>query len=117
MEGKELRIGNFVMCRNFPVFGHDIAVDWSVAQVSAEGIAIADKFEPIPITDEWLIKLGFEKSDSSSNCMKKTNGYKFDFAGGEVLYLDSVRLKHIKYIHQLQNLYFALGGDELLLQE
>ncbi|MDV3630452.1 hypothetical protein [Elizabethkingia anophelis] len=116
MEGKELRLGNFVMCRNFPVFGHNIPVDWSVAQVSAEGIAIADKFEPIPITDEWLIKLGFEKSYSSSNCTKTTNGYKLDFAGGEVLYLDSVRLKHIKYVHQLQNLYFALTGKELTIK-
>ncbi|MCT4181808.1 hypothetical protein HZP54_17840, partial [Elizabethkingia anophelis] len=45
-----------------------------------------------------------------------TNGYKFDFAGGEVLYLDSIRLEHIKYIHQLQNLHFALGGEELQIQ-
>ena len=35
---------------------------------------------------------------------------------GVVLYLDSIRLEHIKYIHQLQNLHFALGGEELTIK-
>ncbi|HCD9234524.1 hypothetical protein [Elizabethkingia meningoseptica] len=113
MEIQELRLGNYVQ---YEMNSFHIAVESIELVNNLVNATDIEYLKPISLTDEWLIKLGFEKSDSSSNCMKKTNGYKFDFAGGEVLYLDSVRLKHIKYIHQLQNLYFALGGEELQIQ-
>lgn len=109
MEGKELRIGNYVNHNGFVPVTID-AVDIIHCQQHPEA------YKPIELTEEWLLKLGFRKSKFSSNCFKITNGYKFDFAGGEVLYLDSIRLEHIKYIHQLQNLHFALGGEELTIK-
>lgn len=109
MEAKELRIGNYV---NHNGFG-PVSVD-AVDIIHCQSFMTA--YNPIPLTEEWLLKLGFIKSKLSSNCLKITNGYKFDFAGGEVLYLDSIRLEHIKYIHQLQNLHFALGGEELTIK-
>ncbi|MCT4157019.1 hypothetical protein CMU68_10170 [Elizabethkingia anophelis] len=109
MEGKELRIGNYVNHNGFAPITID-AVDIIHCQQHPEA------YKPIELTEEWLLKLGFNKSKFSSNCFKITNGYKFDFAGGEVLYLDSIRLEHIKYIHQLQNLHFALGGEELTIK-
>ncbi|MDV3461784.1 hypothetical protein CMV04_12265 [Elizabethkingia anophelis] len=109
MEVKELRIGNYVNHNGFAPVTID-AVDIIHCQQHSEA------YKPIELTEEWLLKLGFRKSESLSNCTKATNGYKFDFAGGEVLYLDSIRLEHIKYIHQLQNLHFALGGEELTIK-
>ena len=109
MEAKELRIGNYVNHNGFAPITID-AVDIIHCQQHPEA------YKPIELTEEWLLKLGFNKSKFSSNCFKITNGYKFDFAGGEVLYLDSIRLEHIKYIHQLQNLHFALGGEELTIK-
>ena len=121
MEGKELRVGNYVMCRNFPVFGHNIPVDWSVAQVSAEGIAIADKFEPIPITDEWLLKFGFINTETGWKIIYRKQ---FEFSVILINKFASVGIAgpfglfqvKLKYVHQLQNLYFALFGEELTLQ-
>ncbi|MCT3817806.1 hypothetical protein HZQ56_17860 [Elizabethkingia anophelis] len=109
MEAKQLRIGNYVNHNGFVPVTID-AVDIIHCQQHPEA------YKPIELTEEWLLKLGFIKSKFSSNCFKITNGYKFDFAGGEVLYLDSIRLEHIKYVHQLQNLHFALGGEELTIK-
>ncbi|MDC8024875.1 hypothetical protein [Elizabethkingia anophelis] len=116
MEGKELRIGNYLHDRNGNLCKViELREDGIYAPAINEAITgLLNK--PIELTEEWLLKLGFNKSKFSSNCFKITNGYKFDFAGGEVLYLDSIMQEHIKYIHQLQNLYFALTGEELILQ-
>ncbi|MCT3691033.1 hypothetical protein HZQ92_05535 [Elizabethkingia anophelis] len=119
MEGKELRIGNYIKHSELLGITEVMAVgkDYIHILFNKETLYESIKwFTPIPLTEEWLLKLGFKKSKFSSNCFKITNGYKFDFAGGEVLYLDSIRLEHIKYIHQLQNLHFALGGEELTIK-
>ena len=66
--------------------------------------------EPIPLTEEWLLKLGF----------KFTNGYGFKIFGNWLQKEDDVyfynvngNFVEINYVHQLQNLYFALTGQEL----
>lgn len=74
-------------------------------------------FEPITITEEWLLKFGFENDGYDHwngpeyfELAKKTNGE----------WINSVNCYEydhgvpIKYIHQLQNLYFALTGKELI---
>jgi len=88
-------------------------------------------FEGIPITEDWLRKFGF--SDATYK-----NGYTgVDFKGGNVI-LDFVlakpfkigerqkfyafemqgyRYKEVEFVHQLQNLFFALTGTELQLQD
>ncbi|WP_185285729.1 hypothetical protein [Elizabethkingia meningoseptica] len=116
MEVKELRIGNYLHDRNgnlCKVIG--LREDGIYAPVIGKATTGLPN-KPIELTEEWLLKLGFIKSKFSSNCFKITNGYKFHFAGGEELYLDSIRLEHIKYIHQLQNLHFALTGEELTIK-
>ena len=68
-----------------------------------------DNINPIKLTEEWLVNFGFKKDKIDSTY------YKGDF---EVFlteyfkYKDS-HLRKINYVHQLQNLYFALTGNEL----
>jgi hypothetical protein len=86
---------------------------------------IDEMFEPIPLTEEWLLKFGFEKilkyyalgihQELFSGLMK----FRFDrllqkwiFSIGT--YKDITR---VKYVHQLQNLYFALTGNELTIEK
>ena len=76
---------------------------------------------PIPLTEEWLLKAGFEKSFK--------NDYWFSIKIGDKRLLVSILgnieiekwdrtminfLSICQYIHQLQNLYFSLCGEELV---
>jgi len=93
-----------------------------------------DSFEPIPITDEWLLKFGFVKQ---KNYYKKSTGIssyswfrrgshfftieKYDYIDyGETwhptLNFDNI-INVIQYVHQLQNIYFALRCEELTIKQ
>jgi hypothetical protein len=78
-------------------------------------------YTPIPLTEEWLLKFGFKPK------MIETEYYSFWKIGHlgarydkkthevEITYIGAF-LKHIKNVHQLQNLYFALTGEELTIR-
>ena len=76
---------------------------------------------PILLTEEWLLKFGFIKLgynyefwDSSMWSVKQhknKNSWWLLSCNEEV---DCIRLN---YVHQLQNLYFALTGEELKLKQ
>lgn len=70
------------------------------------------KCKPIPLTEEWLLKLGFIEN---SSCFKKGilsfRHYK-DIKFIPVIG-DYVILNEIKYVHQVQNLVYSLSGEEL----
>lgn len=79
-------------------------------------------FKPIPITEEWLLKFGFAK---------QCDYLYFDFENGNISFNDEIKngislcigtycssgsaFENIKHVHQLQNLFFALTGEELKL--
>lgn len=77
--------------------------------------------KPIPLTEEWLLKFGFEKgNDFIGDCFyieREKEDFvlhpKKDYFYFYFLY-DSVEVKHV---HQLQNLYFVLTNEELTLKE
>lgn len=82
-------------------------------------------FKGILLTEDWLIKFGFnEKYGGSYNRWLK----RADNVNVFVKLIDSEdengKLKgefwydcgtHVKYVHQLQNLFYALTGEELLI--
>ena len=79
--------------------------------------------KPIPITEEWLLKFGADKRLSRYNinqkyCIQKYSddkGWYFSiYISGYPDYSIHI-LCFIKYVHQLQNLYYALTGEELTL--
>ena len=76
-------------------------------------------FEPIPLTEEWLLKFGFNKTNESKDVeWYKLNNFEVStYNEGEVVYFvyQHLVLRHIMNVHQLQNLYFALTGTELTL--
>lgn len=73
-----------------------------------EGFKIPYKFVAgIPLTDKWLKKLGFEYVKEHESWGNGKIGV--FFIEGEVSY----NIARMKNVHQLQNLYFALTGEEL----
>jgi len=77
-----------------------------------ECIDYFEHYEPIPLTEDILLKCGFK---GIALPLYLNTGY-FEFVWRKELFLDvegqwlSI---NCHYLHQLQNLYFALCGEEL----
>jgi len=77
-------------------------------------------WEPISLTEEWLLKCGFEwKEYSLFNRLSLTkNSFTIEFEISDNIcdcYLEMIGID-ILFVHQLQNLYFALIGEELTVK-
>ncbi len=113
MNAKELRIGNYVLD------GRDVeAVNARMISMLEKGEA---EFDPIPLTEEWLLKFGFvgytvkgfSKNGIELSYITRDDCFQFEFRCPQ----SDWRILDIKYAHQLQNLYFALTGEELELKD
>lgn len=72
-------------------------------------------FHPIPITEERLLKFGFEVENTNGGFLKWQKG-NFKLLDGRLPDPQFHSPKAIiKYVHQLQNLYFVLTGEELTI--
>jgi len=125
MKASELRIGNKIMdISGFIGSVSSIHDDETVKLINDEGVLLdwmrADLFLPIPLTEEILLKCGFEPFGSKMNlwgnkkCYIKVKNwlvYKFELLGCYI-YLDY----DLKHLHQLQNLYFSLTNEELKIK-
>lgn len=92
-------------------------------QLSAEDIVTAykdpDWLLPIELNPEWLERFGFEK-DRTGYALEDKNSLSFSVTKeGKFLacWLDKSTGIIVQYVHQLQNLYFALTGEELEIKE
>lgn len=124
MTASELRIGNLAS-----VFGTNGLPDgWKEQAVNAENIKTCvsnpDWFKPIPLTADWLAKFRFKPYHKSKPHLVFRNTISFYLGGDSIMCEvqmgshceDSESLTHIKYVHQLQNLFFALTGEELTIK-
>lgn len=83
-----------------------------------------DTIRPILITEELLLKFGLKPNQwfcSNSYCVveDKTGDihYGWCMKTQNSLHTKEIEFGYFKYVHQLQNLYFALTFDELKLIE
>lgn len=135
MNAQELRLGNWVQPKNAPAM--------IVKEIKAGGIGLYmpgsdgdsfyfdnDEISPIELTKEILLKCGLKAEYGwgeiyplpfAVSIKFEENKFwltqqmpQFDDFGDEkcVQYRDENTME-IKYLHQLQNLYFALTGEEL----
>lgn len=119
MKASELRIGNWI---HNPVQSLDLIVDGSLIAIEHNRERVVknhEGFEPIPLTEEWLIKLGFcddnlyfsiNIRDVQLSIDKKDN----TFCIGSPYEANGTHIQ-IKHVHKLQNLYFALTNEELTI--
>ena len=107
MKASELRIGNLI---------NNGISDVEISAKHILGINNRDyeTVRPILITNEWLVKFGFEKKNIINENHYKINSdltYIIDY--NFLTFRGYILKDHIKHVHQLQNLYFALTGEEL----
>ena len=119
MKPTELRIGNWIEWDDDSHEQFKVeTIDYSEPNYFVNG-GLLDDMLPIPLTEEWLLKFGavktfdnwqFTISVGAITLHFRRNNEWYSELGG--IYLGS----KIKYVHQLQNLYFALTGNELELK-
>lgn len=147
MKASELRIGNII---DMGIEGIAMVSGYNLYQKSIHdnGGNFADyygEWKPIPLTEEWLVKLGFKKIskfwqpvgekekeyfvwekkitrvyDSKFTVNKyerhetgsSVSGWNFKCFDEDVPQF----IEASKHVHQLQNLYFALTGEELTIK-
>ena len=115
MEAKELRIGTTILWD-----GNATTVDQGL--IAYLCVHDNDRAKPIPLTEEWLIKFGFKTPEGYLAGNYILGDYRVnieDFVLWRVdgAYEGDTYLVGIKYVHQLQNLYFALTGEELVTKK
>jgi len=115
IDPKELRIGNWIWSE---VSEMELKVEANYFEMLEFDLKQKNSFySPIPLTPEWLERLGFEydermiwwvnKKAGLFNAIRTTDNKDFIVAGS---YGHS---KPIRSVHELQNLFFALTGEEL----
>ena len=116
MEAKELRIGNYVNFKFHKDCGgvKGIEVFVSDLEIILHNGMKSKYYTPIPLTEEWLVKFGFEENSTSFTnsiaypCIVKLKNQ------SNCIFYNSLQIKHV---HQLQNLYFALTNEELTIKK
>lgn len=111
MKASDLRIGNYYLDIDdnlTELSGYELYQMTIKENTNNLGVK---EFQPIPLTEEWILKLGFEESDL---------GLKFElndiyiYTHDGVMWYNTVNDSiNIEFVHQLQNLYFALMSKEL----
>ena len=120
MKAIELRIGNYISVKNMGV---------DLPAIIERGVEIdaANEYNPVPLTEELLLKAGFSSDGYKDGYIGK------DFVSGQMTlsfvlcnpfakgdwndcYTFDLRdsmFKSLRYVHELQNLYFLLTNSEL----
>ena len=109
MEAKELRIGNYV---------YD-STDHCQIDVKCSDLCYSGNFEPIPLTEEWLIKC---EDFKEYEFLKNRKFYKYGNLIVELIpdnrlavYWSNEILCFLDYVHELQNFVHATFQEELTI--
>jgi hypothetical protein len=120
MTATELRIGNYLA---LPTRDEKLVIveqickdEFIVCNVTSNEWPLSD-YSPIPLTEVWLLKFGFYKYGNmdlwKQHKKGKGNYNKVTINSFSGMNLHVYPYTKISYVHQLQNLYFALTGKEL----
>jgi hypothetical protein len=118
MKASELRIGNLIHNKQ----GNIVYVNTNHLTLLLYGIE--NEFNPISLTEEWLLKFGFainrqtKEENNIWRCYSEEGFFEVEQIG-DGFFLDDNQSygTQIDWVHQLQNLFFALTRDELKQQE
>ncbi len=125
IQANELRIGNFIEKKEITYSG----LKTLTHAIEIKDLAHYESFEPILITEEWLLKFGFVKEENNIDVcyqIEIKDGYFLEYfksmtytslilrevnnvVGDSLFYLPNIPT----FVHSLQNLCFALTGKEL----
>jgi hypothetical protein len=124
MKANELRIGNYLLPGDHFIvtaIRENGLIDMENPEYPEDDYCTKgiEEIEPTPLTEEWLVKFGFTiwkagwMNYQGQIYIKPVDGLvEIGDSWG-----DTIEVNNIEYVHQLQNLYFALTGEELTIKE
>jgi hypothetical protein len=125
INAQELRLGNLIKKSSTGQI-YKVSAGMIVGiEVENESPQFEPLYEPIPLNEELLEKIGFVKSviDRYKSWQLQVNervkflycDNKLDFGILSVAQYEWLNIAEIKYIHQLQNFYYSITGKELVI--
>lgn len=135
MKNTELRIGNIINCFGIKmVVGINTTI--TIQEKTSKGNYVNEKvslqslnLEPISLTEEWLLKFGFNTDYNKGYIGIDVNNSDFVLTEPKVMHSQQEdyayqfntgylsRYKKFKYVHELQNFFYAITGEELVLSD
>ena len=131
MNANELMLGNYVKETATNRIGTILYVDFDKAKVKLEHSTLfcpIQAIEPIPLTEKWLLDLGFNKDykfgyigiDFKSGNMTTDFVLTYPLKNGDfqkyfIWEHSSFKYNELQYVHELQNLFFILTNNHLQL--
>ncbi|CAD0220322.1 hypothetical protein [Chryseobacterium sp. JV274] len=131
MEANELRIGNLTQDKVTKVV-YSITANALLYLTACKEEDKEASIEPIPLTEDWILKFGFQIDQyvEIESLVDESGGWDLQLEieygeRGTVICVSSdslnqslsIPLKHVKYVHQFQNLFFTLTGKELAINK
>jgi hypothetical protein len=131
MENNELRIGNFVRLNNPKYHPENTGKNFMIDSIKNDDVSLIDYenlpaiilyqylkyIEPIELTEEWLLKFGAKWEGDyiflEINKLTIRTHLPNMKPASIFAYFDGIKIKQLKYVHELQNLYYAINGTEL----
>ena len=107
----ELRVGNYVLFSGFQT--RIKPYDFSTQCRGLNGREMPN-IDPIEITEKHITDFGFISRKSDKKFDLDDFSVKVNKKGSAYFYFDNFCVAGFGYVHQLQNLYFALCGKELV---
>ena len=127
MNAKNFRLGNFIfLFTKQEIFE---VVSMTKNTISSDSYCREhSEFEGIPLTEEWLLKAGFNYKNYHPTTIGSTNvfgsglyisqmisnGFSLVFQTDKKNFYFEFSDRYINYVHELQNLYYSLTGSELV---
>jgi len=119
MENNSLRTGNYVWENYGGIYiVREIREKELIISKTKTTIAVGYKYSEIKgieLNDKLLLSFGFELVEDNFHFYDK--GFSLDINGSITRFWLNETVVDIKYVHQLQNLYFALTQKELPLTD
>jgi len=112
MKVSEVRIGNLV---------HAFRTIWQIDCTDFRSEDLIATYEPIPLTEEWLLKFGLTKYDNEYH-FNNFSGLHFIFKSQWYLYRNDMNSNKclvaygFEYVHNAQNLIHSITGEELTIE-
>ena len=108
----ELRLGNYLFDRNNRLCQVK-ELGESIKAPAIKGARTSLPNKPIPLTEDILLRLGFVKKEIGYSKFTEMDQC-FLISFGKHTSVNGIKFNNeIKTVHQLQNLFFALTGEEL----